>query len=126
MTVSPLPSHVVAFVRDNIRSLLQLESLLLVFEGRERPRTAADLSAEMYVPVEALTSWLDEFAQKGFCTRNGDTYCGPEDPSTYRLLTQVAEAYLRRPVSVGRLVFGASRDDLVELSDAFRLRKDRG
>jgi len=125
VTGSPVPPPVVAFIREHVRSLLQLEALLLVFESGERSRSAADLSSEMYVPVQALAGWLDEFADNGFCVHDDLGYRGPVDPDTFRLLGEVAEAYVRRPVSVGRLIFGSARDDLVELSDAFRLRKDR-
>ena len=125
MTGSPLPPSVVAFIKEHVRSLLQLEALLLVFESGERSRSAADLSSEMYVPVQALAGWLDEFAEHDYCVHDELGYRGPVDPKTYALLVEVAEAYVRRPVSVGRLIFGSARDDLVELSDAFRLRKDR-
>jgi len=125
MTGSSLPPQVVAFIKEHVRSLLQLEALLLVYESGERSRTAADLSAEMYVPVKALEGWLDEFAANGFCVHDEQGYRGPTDHGTYELLAEVSEAHVRRPVSVGRLIFGSARDDLVELSDAFRLRKDR-
>jgi hypothetical protein len=125
VTSSPLPPIVVDFVETHIRSLLQLESLLLVFESRDRPRTAADLSAEMYVPVDALTSWLDEFVRDGLCSHGADGYHAADDLVVHELLEEVAQAYVRRPVSMGRLIFGSARDDLVQLSDAFRLRKER-
>jgi hypothetical protein len=124
MSTSPLSDDVVAFVKAHVRSLLQLEALLLVLESRDRRRTLADLSAEMYVPVGALQGWLDGYAQNGWCTHDDDGYGPPEDAECYRILTQVSDAYVRRPVSVGRLIFGSSRDDLVSLADAFRLRKE--
>lgn len=124
MSASPLSAEVVAFVRAHVRSLLQLEALLLVLESRDRRRTLDDLAAEMYVPVGALQGWLDGYAQDGWCTRDECGYGPPTDAEQYRILTAVSDAYVRRPVSVGRLIFGSSRDDLVSLADAFRLRKE--
>lgn len=123
MTSSPLSPRVAAFIRENVQALLQLEALLLVVESRERPRSAEDLSAEMYVPAAALAGWLDEFALRGFCVAQQDGYRAPEDKDRYELLMEVAEAYLRRPVSMGRLIFGSAREDLTSLAEAFRLRK---
>ena len=124
--VRPLPPRVVEFVARNITSLLQLEALLLVFEGGRRTRSAEQLAAEMYVPAGAMAGWLDEFVASGFCERVDGDYRLPESEQVYELLSEVAECYLRRRISVSRLVFGASaRDARAAFSDAFRIQKDR-
>lgn len=123
--VRPLPSRVVEFIARNVTSLLQLEALLLVFEGGRRTRTAAQLAAEMYVPAGAMADWLDDFVVAGYCERRGDEYCIPESPEVYELLADVADCYVRRRISVSRLVFGATaRDARAAFSDAFRIQKD--
>lgn len=124
--VSPLPPRVVEFIARYITSLLQLEALLLVFEGGRQTRTAAELAAEMYVPTSALAGWLDEFVALGFCEKQGDEYCLPDSPEVYDLLSEVADAYVRRRISVSRLVFGQSaRDARSAFSEAFRIQKDK-
>lgn len=124
--VRPLPPRVVEFIARHITSLLQLEALLLVFEGGRRTRTAEQLSAEMYVPAGAMTGWLDGFVEAGFCERADGAYCMPESEQVYELVAEVAECYLRRRISVSRLVFGATaRDARAAFSDAFRIQKDR-
>ena len=123
--VRPLPPRVVEFVARNITSLLQLEALLLVFEGGRRTRTASDLAAEMYVPASALTGWLDGFVATGFCERVAGEYCLPDNQEVYDLLAEVADCYVRRRISVSRLVFGDSaRNARAAFSDAFRIQKD--
>ena len=124
--VRPLPPRVVEFVARHITSLLQLEALLLVFESGRRTRTAEQLAAEMYVPAGAMAGWLDGFVTTGFCERIGDEYCMPDSEEVYSLLLEVADCYVRRRISVSRLVFGATaRDARAAFSDAFRIQKDR-
>ena len=126
-SADPLPPRVVAFVGSHITSLLQLEALLLVFESGQRSRAAAQLASEMYVPASALEGWLDGFVTAGFLERAEDGgYRLPDSPEVYELLTEVAEAYVRRRISLGRLIFSRPEpDSRTSFSDAFRLRKDR-
>jgi hypothetical protein len=121
----PLPPRVVEFIRGHVTSLLQLEALLLIVESGRQPRTAVDVSAEMYLPAATVAQWLDEYVDKGFCERDGDAFRVPDDAATYELLAEVADTYVRRKVSVGRLVFGPPTEDpKIALADAFRFRKD--
>ena len=121
----PLPPQVVEFIRGHVSSLLQLEALLLIVESGRRPRTAADVSAEMYLPEATVAQWLDGYVDRGFCELVDDGYQLPDDAATYELLAEVANTYVRRKVSVGRLVFGAPVEDpKIALADAFRLRRD--
>ena len=124
-SVPPLPPRVVAFIREHVSSLLQLESLLLVVESGRQTRTAADVSAQMYLPEATVAQWLDGYVDLGFCERSDDGYRLPDDAATYELLAEVADTYVRRKVSVGRLVFGPPVEDpKIALADAFRLRRD--
>ena len=126
-SAAPLPPRVVAFVHSQITSLLQLEALLLVFESGQRSRSAAHLAGEMYVPASALEAWLDGFVAGGFLERAEDGgFRLPDDEEVYELLSEVADAYVRRRISLGRLIFSRPEtDSRTSFSDAFRLRKDR-
>jgi hypothetical protein len=123
--VPPLPVQVVDFIHKHVTSLLQLEALLLVFESGQRTRSAAQLAGEMYVPAEAISSWLDEFADTGFCERVDGGYRMSEEKRVYDLLADVADCYMRRRISVSRLIFSPRDDPKASFSDAFRLKKDR-
>ncbi len=123
--VEPLPQPVVDFITGHITSLLQLEALLLVFESGQRTRTAAQLSTQMYVPVSAIAGWLDEFVADGFCARGDDGYHLPESRQVYELLALVADSYVRRRISLGRLIFTPRyRDPKTSFADAFRFRRE--
>jgi hypothetical protein len=123
--VAPLPEAVVEFVHAHITSLLQLEALLLVFEGGQRTRSVAQLASEMYVPAAAIASWLEEFANRGFCERVDDGYRLPDDERVYQLLALVADCYVRRRISLSTLIFSRRDDPKASFADAFRIRKDR-
>lgn len=124
--LEPLPAAVVAFITSRISSLLQLEALLLVFEGGARVRSAEQLAAEMYVPSGVLTEWLDEFATTGLCERTADGYRTADHEPAFRLLSAVADCYVRRRISLSRLIFSPPPTDArSSLAEAFRLRKDR-
>jgi hypothetical protein len=123
--VQPLPPRVVEFLRAHVSSLLQLEALLLVVESGRQARSAASISAEMYLPEPTVAQWLDGYVDLGFCEQNEEGYLLPDDIATHELLAEVADTYLRRKVSVGRLVFGPPvADPKIALADAFRLRRD--
>ncbi|MGQ0844013.1 MAG: hypothetical protein ACT4QF_07740 [Sporichthyaceae bacterium] len=120
----PIPPHVVTFLRDHVTSLLQLEVLLLVAEADE-PRTAAELAAQMYLSEAVVADWLDAFAAKGFCRSEEAGYRGLKIPAVAELLIDVADTYVRRKVTVGRLIHGAPpTDPRISLAEAFRLRRD--
>lgn len=120
----PIPPHVVTFLRDHVTSLLQLEVLLLVAEADE-PRTAADLAAQMYLSEGVVADWLDAFVAKGFCRSEDVGYRGLKIPAVAELLIDVADTYVRRKVTVGRLIHGAPpTDPRISLAEAFRLRRD--
>jgi len=120
--VGPLPQPVVDFITRHISSLLQLEALLLVFAAGQRTRTAAQLSAQTCVPVGALAGWLDEFVEDGFCARLDDKYHLPDSREVDVLLALVADCYVRRRISLGRLIVTPRyRDPNTSFSDTFRL-----
>jgi hypothetical protein len=122
----PLSPRVVSFVRGHITSLLQLEALLLVFEAGQRSLSAQQLSKQMYVPESVLSQWLEGFTTAGLCEASDEGYRLPDSPPVYELLSEVADCYLRRRISLGRVVFESSRaEQRTSLSEAFRLRKDR-
>jgi hypothetical protein len=121
----PLSPEVVAFVRGHITSLLQLETLLLVFEAGQRPLTAQSVAAQMYLSPAVVEQWLVDFAAAGLTQQGADGFTLADSADVYNVLSEVADAYVRRRISLSRLVFESFRPDpKTSLSDAFRLRKE--
>ena len=123
---APLPPHVVTFLRSHVTSLLQLETLLLVFEAGRRPVTADNVAAQMYLGPSVVRQWLEEFTLSGFAQSTADGYVLADSRDVFDLLTDVADAYLRRRIALGRVIFASAshRDSRMKLSDAFLLRKE--
>jgi len=124
--VPPFSPRVVEFAGAHVDSLLQLEALLLVFESGRVARTSADIAAEMYLPERVVDAWLQDYAADGFCESTDAGFRAPDDAEAYALLAEVSDAYVRRKVSFGRLVFGAQETDpKISLAEAFRIRRDK-
>lgn len=119
----PLPPHVIAFVEAHVTSLLQLETLLLVFESGQRPVTADRVAAQMYLGARVVKQWLDGFTAAGLAARTAEGYVLADSPAVYDILSDVADTYLKRRISLSRILFESPRrDPKTSLSDAFRLR----
>ena len=113
------------FIQDEIDSLLQLEALLFVYEAGSRTRSAPQLAVEMYVPAPAIAGWLDGFAARGLCEAVDGGYRVSDSEEVYGLLADVADCYLRRRISLTRLIFSPRpKDPRTSFSDAFRIRRD--
>jgi hypothetical protein len=120
--VSGLPDRVVAFLRSHVRSILQLEALLLVFEAAPQACVAYRLALQMYLSEDVVAAWLDGWVEGGFCEYAvSEGYRVVADDEIGKLLGEVATTYLHRPVSVGRCIF-AEPDPKRSLAEAFRVR----
>ena len=123
---APLPEAVVRFLRAEIFSVPQLEVLLLVHGSAGAPRTAGDLAQEFYLPASAFEPWLAAFVARGLLTSDDRGYAAlPPDAPHAALLTEVADSYARRRVTVTRQVYATKEDPASRFADAFRLRKDK-
>lgn len=122
----PLPEPVVHFLQEEIFSVPQLEVLLLVHEAGGAPRTAEELARAFYLPASAFEPWLAAFAGRGLLQADQGGYAAlPVGHPRSELLSEVADWYRRRRVTVTRQVYEAKEDPARRFADAFRLRKDK-
>ena len=123
---NPLPAAVVAFLDEYVFTVSQLDVLLLVHEADGAVRTVDDLSRESYLPSRSIAPWLDALVKQGVLEAAGGGYrFAPSDDDLRRVVTEVAECYARRRVSVTRHVYASKEDPVARFADAFRFRKDR-
>lgn len=121
----PLAAAVSSFLDEHVSSVAQLELLLLVREAGGEARSVEVLARDMYLPAGPIVPWLDALVGRGLLRRDPDGYAfAPADDQLRDTMTQVAEAYARRRVSVTRHVYRAKEDPAQRFSDAFRWRKD--
>jgi hypothetical protein len=122
-----LPNHVKAFVTEHIDSVLQLELLLQLRADPQRRWAAAGLASELRIDAAWAARELDDLCRRGLLK------CDPSAPPEYRYapapeldrtVTDLADAYATRRVTVIGLIFSKPIDKLRSFADAFRIRQD--
>jgi hypothetical protein len=127
MAGETLPTSVQQFLSKYVRSLEQLEVLLLLRKSADRSWS----SAEVYEVVRSSRSSVDErlesFVQLGFLAKED----GP--PPTYRYaprenlgiaVDETAGAYQKWRVRVIEAIFTPAVDPAQRFADAFKMRQD--
>ena len=122
-----LPPNVQNFVTGHIRSIAQLELLLLLAENPARTMTVKDAAKELYTAEGMTLPLLESLRAIGLITVDQS----PEPrygyaPKTAELATVVADlaqAYRERRVTIINLIYSAPLEQLRNFSDAFRIRK---
>lgn len=121
----PLPSSVTAFLDAEVFSVPQLEVLLLVHEA-DAPRTVEEVAGDFYLPASVIAPWLVDLAARGLLRAIDGRYASvPEEDARWSAITEVAECYAKRRVTVTRHVYASNEDPVRRFADAFRLRKDK-
>lgn len=127
MSAEQITEAMEQFLREHISSLPELE-LLLLLEKRTRPDwSAAEVAAELRIDPQWTERKLDELHARGLVT------CQSGPPERYRfnpgaseqaaIVSQLAQCYERRRVSIITLIYSKPKDHLRNFADAFRLRE---
>jgi hypothetical protein len=121
-----VPAEVRRFVAEHIDAAEQLEMLLLLYRGRDRPWTALDVSQAIYTVPAAATMRLESLVAAGFLTSTGGAdpayQYAPASEELDRQVAQLAAAYRADRVGVIKLIFLKPNDPMQSFADAFRLR----
>jgi hypothetical protein len=121
-----LPSGVARFLRDTVRSVWELELLLLLWRQRVRLWTADELVRELRASVLIVGDSLDALQKVGLVSRNAnDQYqYWPVTPELDHLIDDVAAAYANSPVAVTEAILLAPSSSVRTFADAFKIKKD--
>ena len=118
-------ADLLAFVRQNVRSVWALELLLLLRRDPQRRWAAGELVRELRASPGLVIDNLAGFERGGISAPDDDErhrYC-PATPLLDGLCQRLEEAYRARPVAVVNMI-AQPRDPVQSLADAFRLRGD--
>jgi hypothetical protein len=129
--VSPgeVPEAVARFLGDHIRSVMQLELLMLLSREPERWWTADSVNRELRSSIEACAQDLRMLAKEGLAEVIADA-----DPRyRYRLARAEDEPVMARLTELFRThfhalvhaVYARRRRDVRAFADAFKIKKDR-
>lgn len=121
-----LPAGVERFLRGTVRSIWELELLLLLHRQRTRLWTADELVRELRASVLIVGASLGALQKVGLVSRNAnDQYqYWPITPELDHLVDDVAAAYANSPVSVTEAILSAPSSNIRIFADAFKIKKD--
>jgi hypothetical protein len=114
------------FLRQNIRSIWNVELLLLLHRQSGRPWQQAELVRELRASDVVVSEGTASLRQAGLILAEADDtirYC-PASATLDRLVQQLDRVYRERPTAVTKALFSAPSSSLQAFSDAFRLKKD--
>ena len=118
-----------AFIADEIKSLEQLEILLLLSGNPHKWWSVATVYEVIKSSTASVAARLEELVARGVIRgeKGAETryQFSPEDQSLWRIVTELREAYKERPVKVVQAIYSKPPDAVQEFAKAFRLRKDK-
>jgi hypothetical protein len=126
MPEEELPSEIRNFISGNLRSLEQLEILLLLSSKPEVPWTVQAVYEIIVSSKPSVERWLEDFVRLGFFEKTTDF------PPIYRFavtgelaatIETLANLYKTKPVRIIEAIFKKDRDPAQSFADAFKLRK---
>jgi hypothetical protein len=128
MGAPDVPPPVRAFVATHLRSLEELQMLVLLIQSEDRWWDADSASRELLVPLRAARVALDRLASRNLLDIRitGDVryQFRPGTADLRDAAIACCEAYRANPLAVTTLASGAARRGLQDFADAFRIRKD--
>jgi hypothetical protein len=121
-----LTPNVDRFLRDGVRSIWELELLLLFHQQRARLWTAEELVRDLRASVLIVGDSLDALQKVGLVSKNADEQYQywPVSPELDRLVDDVAAAYASSPVAVTEAILSAPSTSIRIFADAFKIKKD--
>jgi hypothetical protein len=122
----PLPNDVRRFVADVVRSVNELELLLLLRDHPDRVWTAQAASRDLYQSEGWVAGHLEALVVLRLAERSGGEPPGyryaPGDQATRRTIDRLAEAFARRRTRVIALIYRPESSSAERFADAFRVR----
>ena len=123
-----IPAHVLRFLDENIDTVPQLETLLMMCEERDRSWRIADVASRNYITEQRATETLNALLRRGLVSSE-------ESPSRFRFnpgtdviratVVDLARCYQRNLSRITMLIHAKPSASIQEFARAFDLKKDR-
>jgi hypothetical protein len=128
MANDDLPSPVKQLLARYIRSVEQLEVLLLVASQPSRTWTASDVYEVIRSSKASIADRLQAFTKEGFLVEEQASSPGyrytPKSEELRRGVEETARVYQTHRIRVIEAIFAPVVDPVQSFADAFKLRKD--
>ena len=122
-----IPDEVRRFILTSIDSIAHLEALLLLRDHPEQKWTCTMVAERIYIGEPQAAALLSKLVARGFIVTEGNDPSAfsyhPKTEEMAKSIDQLAETYTKYLVPVTNLVHQKSRRDIVEMADAFKLKK---
>jgi hypothetical protein len=124
-----LPIEIEEFLANNIRSIEQLEILLMLQARPERRWTAGEVNGIIRSSDHSVASTLDQLCKQGLlrCSMESSVpqYQFAPSAALGPTITTLARLYAERRVKIIETIYSERLSEMDEFARAFRLRKDR-
>ena len=128
MSSDALPPPVKQLLSRYIRSIEQLEVLLLLRSQPQRAWAPAEVYDVIRSSQSSIATRLQDFTAAGFLVEENGTRAtyryAPRDENLRSALDQTAAAYQTWRIRVIEAIFAPEVDPVQSFADAFKLRKD--
>ena len=132
MADQPISGRVVAFLTQEIESVVQLEVLLLLQSRCDRDWSAEEAGRELRVDAAWARGQMEYLCSRGLLAvqESSDSKrryrYAPATAELEATILELAGLYSHRRVTVISLVYSKPLDPVRRLADAFRIRKEPG
>lgn len=123
-----IPAHVLRFLEENIDTVPQLETLLMMSEFPDRSWLIADVASRNYITEQRATDTLNGLQRRGLVSSEDSPPRFRFDPGTDAIRAAVADlarCYQRNLSLVTELIHAKPSASVKEFARAFDLKKDR-
>jgi hypothetical protein len=130
MTNSPteIPAHVRHFLEENIDTVPQLETLLMMHEAPDRSWLIGDVASRNYINEQRAADTLNALQRRGLVIAEESPpgfRFSPANDKVRALVAELALCYQRKLSAVTELIHSKPSASIKEFARAFDLKKDR-
>jgi hypothetical protein len=123
----PIPESVARLIATHIRSLEQLETLLLLAGHPEKEWSAEEVYSVIRSRPGSIAERLEELRGQGLLSVAADAryHYAPQVAETAAAMELLAQLYKERRVRIVEMIYSQPIDPLRGFADAFKFKKDK-
>jgi hypothetical protein len=123
----PIPDSVARLIAAQIRSLEQLETLLLLAGNPQKEWSAEEVYSVIRSSRGSVAERLEELRWQGLLSVAADARYryAPQVPETAAAIELLALLYKERRVKIVEMIYSQPSDPLRGFADAFKFKKDK-
>ena|SRR5687768_15526523 len=123
-----IPAHLRRFLEENIDTVPQLETLLMMYGKPDRGWLIAEVATRNYITEQRATETLSSLQRRGLVTAEGSPphfRFNPANGDVHALVAELVLCYQRKLSAVTELIHAKPSASVKEFARAFDLKKDR-